>query len=324
MHQIIPLGGGVQLNNLASQPQPTSQSSQFQFQARPQFPTQPSPITSGAGDIVLDNTPPKKSKKIIIGTVSVIVAVAIIVPSTLFLINTIIYNSANSSKLFNSYANYLLFGDTIDTPIDIDVNNVRKTIYALDCEDKTSSECKDFFKKAETLLNSFKNSNYKEGLSEKSILKIESYFSTFNEYRTYLNSSELDDNSILNYYMKNDYDNTVEYIENYYNNLISNDDASLALSDYGYYGYEIEKAKLTLDGFWEIDQAGCLINGQYDQACMETFTYSPDLEKRIIEFGIGAGNNIPRLIKRMRNDLVYGAISITDLLLNNGGNNEEV
>ena len=226
---------------------------------------------------------------------------------------------AKSKDTFNAYANYLLFGDAVDNAIDVEINDAESAVYALDCENKTQAECKDFFEEAKKLLDNFRNSNYKEGLSEESISEVENYFSIFDEYYKYIIFGEMDDDAVLALYVENGYDGAIEYVENYYSDLANSDDAFLV--NYG--NYEVERVEIVIDSIKELERAGCIVDGQYDQSCAEIFNYSEEIEKRVLEFGYGIGNNFLGLVGTLRDDLVYGVVSVSNLLFENGDNNEE-
>lgn len=308
---------GTQLNNPAPlQPAPTS----------PQIPPQPlrqfspqsttSPAAPNMGDIILSDTPPQKSKKglVIALVLATLVLVGVGVGVMLLSKKNTANEIAKSKDTFNVYANYLLFGDSVDNAIDVGLNDTEGAIYALDCKNKTQIECKEFFEEAKKLLDNFGNSNYKEGLSEEDTLEVENYFSIFDEYYNYIVFGEMNDDAILALYVENGYDGSIKYVEKYYSDLVNSDDTFLV--NYGNYG--IAKTKILIDNIRELDQAGCIVDGQNDQECMEDFRYSEDTIERIMNFEYGISNNMHISINDARNNLVYETISIANLLSGNG------
>lgn len=301
---------------------PTQQPRTVQSPMQQSMQFQPQMMSSGAEDVLLGSgAEPKKSRKgLIVGIVlAMLVLVGVGAGAMLFSKKNTANEIAKSKDTFNAYANYLLFGDAVDNAIDVEINDAGSAVYALDCENKTQAECKDFFEEAKKLLDNFRNSNYKEGLSEESISEVENYFSIFDEYYKYIVFGEMNDDAVLALYVENGYDGAIEYVENYYSDLINSDDTFLA--SYGNYG--VEKTKILIDNIRELEQAGCIVDGQNDQKCMEDFRYSEDTIGRIMDFEYGVSNDMHISINDARNSLVYETIATANLLGNGGDDGKE-
>ena len=322
--QVGAISGGARSQMIGlqmAQPQIVQPQMAAQSQASGSMQFQPQVVSSSTEDVVLGGAGPKKSKKgVVVGVViAVLVLVGVGVGAMLLSRKNTAVELLKSEDTFNTYANYLLFGNATDVAVDANLDDVRETVYALDCEDKTHSECKEFFEEAKILLDNFRSSDYKGSLSEEYILEVEDYILLFDEYYSYIVFDVMDDDAVLARYMEDGYDGTIEYIEKYYNDLVNSDDAFLA--NYG--GYEIERTKVIVDNIKELEQAGCIVNGQNDRACMENFKYSEETIERIMDFEYGVGNDVRVSINGVRDDLAYETIFTADLLSGNGGGGDE-
>lgn len=305
----------IQNNNLGIGRSLTSQSQFTPRQPQAQM------TSSSMEDVVLGIPEPRKNKKgLIIGIIiTVLVLVCMSIGATLLLKENTVKEAIKNKNTFNTYANYLLFGNAVDNIIDVEPNDMGDITYALDCEDKTQTECKDFFEEAKKLLDNFKNSNYQTGLSEESTSEVENYFSIFDKYYNYIIFGEMDDDTILAICMEKGYDGAIEYIKNYYNDLI--DSGNTFLVNFGNYG--IEKAKILIDNIKELEQAGCIVNGQNDGECMKNFKYSNDTIERIMDFEYSISNDMHISINDARNNLIYETVFIANLLQNGEKNDKK-
>lgn len=283
-------------------------------------PIQPSPqnVISNSDDIILTKPTIKKSIKPFLIVIGLILVVLAGLGVCFFIVNrnNSKIQTEEVSKSFESFANYLLFERISDEPID--ANYYDDTLYALDCNNKTKNECNDFFKEANALLDNFLNSNYKEIVAEEYIDDINYYVSTFKNYYTYIITSELSDDDILNYYIENGYEETLKYISDYYSSLV-NAENDLLIS---YGNYLLEKADVVAEIINEANQAGCLEGDHYNQGCIsDTLIISDRTAERFLN--IEDNDNYSNIMIRQKDDLTSGTFYISKILSGKEGENEE-
>ena len=247
-------GGGVQLNNLAPQPQPISQLHQFQPQTQSQFPAQSTSIISGTGDITLNNTPPKKSKKGLI--IAIIVAMIIIGVSALFLVIGTI-NKGTQEDLFGNFISYLENGNNSNVDM-ADFN--ADDIYAIDTYyySDNKEERRLYFEQLDQLWTKFTES-YK---SEDSLVK--EIDNSLSIVKLYVDKGIVPIEEILKQYIENGESGVRSYFSNYY--TLSNDVSDMEMQFLSYQDDYIKDA-LSFIQLYYIN--GCIINNTVNEVCIE-------------------------------------------------------
>ena len=137
-------------------------------------------------------------------------------------------------------------------------------------------------------------------------------------YYTYIITSELSDDDILNYYIENGYEETLKYISDYYSSLV-NAENDLLIS---YGNYLLEKADVVAEIINEANQAGCLEGDHYNQGCIsDTLIISDRTAERFLN--IEDNDNYSNIMIRQKDDLTSGTFYISKILSGKEGENEE-
>ncbi|MBQ1387309.1 hypothetical protein IIY68_00745 [Candidatus Saccharibacteria bacterium] len=303
---------GTQLNNPAPlQPAPTS----------PQIPPQPlrqfspqsttSPAAPNMGDIILSDTPPQKSKK---GLVIALVLFVIILASGLgvyFFISQNAKNTANTTtqtlasnyrEAFNEYANYILYGQ--DSLEDIVSTYEPGTFYSI--WQAADEKNKAFFDKSKILFDSIIVQLQKQE-NDIDFVVFNNYSDIFNFYYLYNTVPRVSSMNILEKYLQDGKESTLEYINNSYKVF---DESSGLAQIYGRNQKEVDL--LTLD---QIDTAysnGCIEGNTINEGC------SNSLWAEFLEQKADFIQNVNSITYEASRDVVLDCFNISDKIYNLG------
>lgn len=207
--------------------------------------------------------------------------------------------AGEAEKVFNRYANYLLYGE--EKSNDISLQYDRNLVFALDCEEISDEECKEFFARSKELLNDFldlENNVLEESRSEDlNYLK-----QTFDDYYTNIMVGVLSEDEITRYYEANGYDETLKKIETFYRPYL--DSADAATVSYG--AYKIEEGKLTIDLLEQLNLKSCSEGEVCDAVADE------ELIER--ELDLSKNTYMKNYMSYKRNDLIKGTIFMAQIL----------
>lgn len=223
------------------------------------------PIGSGNGDIILNNTPQKKTNKIVIIVLVTLVGL-LVLAGILFLIfgrggGKVSLNTQNS---FNRYANYFLYGEDKTDKIEGEFNEENEPYFQKAMLEFGSVERDEYLANLKQYYESFYNQIKETEQEDESVSEwIEEYNTKFVLVTSYYGGAVLDQSDLLEAYVLGGEDSVYELIT----------DKLSPYADLGeifeidYYNTAIEMARDNLDYIMAYESAGCLANGQIDYSC---------------------------------------------------------
>lgn len=230
--------------------------------AAPSAPAQASG-SFGTGDIIL--TPEKKSHKGII-----IIALAVLIIGGFFAVMFLTRNGdgnvniSNNAKLaFNKYANYLLYGEDSDKPLEGEYDE--DSIYKLDeMWGEDAQAVTNYFKIANELLanfESFTNANTNGDF----ITTVDNYRADFELVRLTFNKEYITEEELVNEVLSNNLEDTKTWIADKYNSLAKSSYESVKK----YAEAEINYYQLYAEYLENLKARGCFGDGAVCDSSMD-------------------------------------------------------
>ena len=237
--------------------------------------------STATGDLVLGKT--KKSEKWLVITLAVVL-VAVVASLITWLVvsdskkpdpTTTIYS--DTEKLFNQYANYLLYGK-VDDSQKLEGEYDSDLLYDVDSQISTNQADSSYWNKSQELLNNaikslseLDTNNSTKPQLEKAL---DNYRDNFNFIRAYRRYGDLNENELISKLTTSGYENVIEYINSSYENYnslntnIATEYAKLKKNQYASFA-------TVLDLY---NKAGCIQNNELNEsACTRELT--PDEEQ---------------------------------------------
>ena len=266
----------------------------------------------GTGDIVLNADGEGKSRKGLVITLIVLVVLAIGAGVGYALWQSGVFGGGGSEikKSFNEYANYLLYGT--DSGDDI---GEYKGIYYINYFDNENINYTDDVEEAELVknyyvglvekLDTFSDKVEKGGLDEVDKVFMVKYAEAAKAYFEAMQTYILDEEEIINYYIKSGYDAASMLIDKYYGVLVGSSEGEL--SNLG--EALVERSYFYLNRFNAYVAAGCTSGIVIDYfSCGAEVAF--DYDRGIIELD----SAIENILSSMRRDTLEGCWDVVEKL----------
>lgn len=271
-------------------PAPTSSAPVFSSSSAPPItPPSPAPIVSSSGYAPESN--PKSSRKIILAIIVVLVLAGALIALYLLFIRPLQNPTiADTAKSFNTYANYLLYGEKSDAEIMGKYDHTK--LYKMESMlGSTDNDISQYFDEANNLLGDFvkkyqsvAQNLYPDEPTEELFATVTEYQKNFEFYRLYAISGELTREELLSDFVSKNATTIASVINDKYARLVDSDN-----TDAKTYGdLKIEQANNQVLIFTEYSEKGCIVNNQIDYDCLTNQVFGEQLPKyqdRIGEIG---------------------------------------
>lgn len=237
--------------------------------SRPDQPAQPLPqqpiMGRTGGDIVLQPEAPKKSKKPLVLIIILILVLVGAFAAYVFVNSKSGQNllgQANPATSFNRYANYLLYGEDSDKPLEEEYNDTK--VYTIE-KLNGSDDANAFFDVSQQLFDNFYSDFYKMPINNEELKSlVDDYRGNLSLVKIHSNTEDIEAENFISYYIKNNAQNTKKLVEEKYSPFLNSD-----LETVRQYGQnQSEYWILTADLLKKADGQGCLTGNAFDYACV--------------------------------------------------------
>ena len=258
---------------------------------------------SSGGDVVSASGPEKKSKKWAVILLLFLVVALVGGGVAFLLLGSGKTSSKDFRKDFNRFANYVISGQESDADLTVDYDPSYNYFFL--ANQGTQEEQIVLYEKTGELLNNFVDSynkssddEKKEFDSEKMDQEIKNEVDLFDFMKTINTKEVLRDSDIMDMYMKNGYDNTLNEVMSYYS--FNGDQSNSYMRNFSEIFKSWAKARLDMSRIYK--ENGCVMSGGLNYACqfqednnfleeLNRYTEIVQLERRKLVYYYGLSPN---------------------------------